>query len=205
MTRTVAAVTVAGLLAAACSEGPSDVAPGTLSRAETISLAAQLGLESLAFAQEQGNPRGLQARVGRAVLAETITVTYDVTRPCVLGGWVDSHGTLRVTTDTDPDRSTVDVVATDVHRACVFLADGTRIALTGDPDVTSQIHVATLEGEVDGVLSVSVIGALLWETDDHREGRCEIDVLVEVDPAAHTQTTRGRLCQHEFTVTVTTG
>jgi hypothetical protein len=118
---------------------------------------------------------------------------------------VDSHGTVEVTTDTDPDRSTVDVLATDVHRACVFLADGTRIALTGDPDVTTQIHVATLEEELDGVLSVSVMGAVLWETDDDREGHCEIDVLVEVDPAARTQTTRGRLCQHQFDVTVTTG
>jgi hypothetical protein len=204
-TGTLTLAVASGLLAAACSEGPSDVTSDTLTRTETVSLAAQLGLESLAFAQEHGSPQGAEARVRGAAPGETVTVSYDIARPCVLGGWVDSRGTVYVITDTEPDRATVDIVATDVHRACVFLADGRRIAVTGDPDVTSQVHVATLEGELVDVLSVSVLGAVLWESEDGREGRCEIDVRVEVDPAAHTQTTRGRFCRYEFDVTVTAG
>jgi len=175
---------------------------GALSYAEVVALASQLGLETFGAAQDQDGSLTDAAPTSSPAAIETVTVSYDVSRPCLLGGSVASSGTVTITWETDPDRAVVDVESTDVHDRCVFLADGTHITVTGDPDVTALVHVATLESELDGLQSASLIGAVLWETDDDRNGRCEIEILVEVDPDADHHTANGRFCAHEFDVTV---
>jgi hypothetical protein len=198
-----APVIALGVFITGCSDVLLDVRDDSLSYGEVAALAAQMGLETLGSAQAQGTSLTGQPSAAAFGAAETVTVSYQLTRPCVLGGTVTSSGTVTVETETDPDRAVVVVHATDVHDACVFLADGSRISITGDPDVTAMIHVATLGEELDGVQSVSIVGAVLWESDDDRNGRCEIDILVEVHPDAERHTARGRFCGHELDVTVT--
>ena len=202
-------VTIAALVLAASFTGCGDtlVAPGEgeLTQAEALALAGQLALESFSFARSQDGDVPSQALGGPpARVPETVTVTFDVTRTCQWGGSVDSSGTVQVLSDPEVERSVVDVVAHDEHQACAFRADGELFILDGDPDLTTEIHVASLVGEADGLQTVSLRGAVLWQTET-REGRCAVDVLVEVDPDAGSQATRGNFCGHDFDVSVSTG
>ncbi len=187
-----------------CADAPTDVdGDGGLTEPEAVALAGELGLESLSFGWSRGGVAGPVAAPPAAT--EVVSVTYSLTRPCILGGSVDSSGRITVETDTRTDLAIVDITATDVHHGCVFLADGTRVAVTGDPDVTTTIHAASLAGAPQGTQSVGVRGGLLFETDDGRSGRCAIDVLVEVDEESAYQSTRGHICGFTFDVTVTRG
>jgi len=117
---------------------------------------------------------------------------------------VDSSGSIQVLTDTDVERVVLDIVARDEHEACVFRGAGELYTLDGDPDLTIEIHVADLAGEAEGTQSVSLRGAVLWMTDD-RNGQCAVDLVVEVDPDAGSQSTRGSFCGYDFDVTVSIG
>jgi hypothetical protein len=175
----------------------------SLTRAEALALAGQVGLESLAFGQSRaGIPIGSGAPPAAAARSATVSVTYSLTRPCILGGRVDSSGRITVETDDATDLAVVDLEATDVHHACVFLAGGARVAVTGDPDVTTTIHAASVAGEARGTQSVAVSGGLRFTADDGRSGRCTLDILVEVNPDTAFQSTRGTLCGFTFDVTV---
>ena len=136
-------------------------------------------------------------------MVETVTVSYSVTRACVLGGTVDSSGLITAQSDVDPVRSVADITATDVHHGCVFLIGGQQVAVTGDPDVTTTVHAASMAGQSWGTQTVSVVGAVTWEAEDGRAGRCVLDVHVEADDL--TQRTWGQACGYAFDVSVTVG
>ncbi len=190
-------------LAPACSDTPVDVGDGdTLTQAEAFALATALGFQSLDFGRQQG-ASSTAARGGRPLATESISIDYDVTRPCILGGSVTSSGTISVQTDEKTDLAIVDVVATEAHHACVFQLQDTRVSVTGDPDITTTVHAESLAGESTGTQSVAVEGAFIWEAEDGRDGRCAVDILVEVDEDAATQTTQGNFCGFSFNVTVT--
>ena len=76
------------------------------------------------------------------------------------------------------------------------------MAVTGDPDVTTTIHVASLGGVTQGTQSVRVEGGLLFVTEDGRRGRCSVDIVVEVDEGSAYESTRGDFCGFTFDVTV---
>ena len=187
-----------------CSDTPtSGNSDEALTRGEALALAGQLGLESLAFGQSRGSAAAVAADPGATPSrTETVSVTYSLTRPCLLGGTVDSSGKIRVETDTVTDLAIADVTATEVHHDCVFLAGGTRVAVSGDPSVTATIHAASLAGHSYGTQSVSVVGGLRWVTDDGRSGRCTLDILVEADESTMYSSTRGEMCGFVFDVTV---
>jgi hypothetical protein len=190
-------------LVPACTDAPTDPDEGTgeLTETEALALAGQIGLASLAFGRSQ-DPLSAPVGTPRPLGTQTVSVTYDLTRPCLLGGSVRSFGTISVEGDDTSRLAVVDITATDVHDACVFLAGSTRVAVTGDPDVTATIHTASIGQEPVGTQSVGVVGGLFFETDDGRSGHCDVDVLVEVDQEASTQITRGEVCGFSFDVTV---
>lgn len=200
----IAPVVALAALSGACTIDA--VSPGGedgLSLEESLTLARLVGLESLGFGQAGG---AAGAHLSPAAAGQTVTVTYALTRPCLLGGSVDSSGRIRVETDPGPPTwSVVDVEATDVHEACVFQAGTARISVTGDPKVTTAVHAAVRDGRPWGKQTVSVVGGLAWSADDGRSGRCALDVRVEVDPDTPSQSTRGSFCGHTFDVTVTGG
>jgi len=186
-----------------CSDAPTTVdADGDLTEAEAVALAKSLGLESLAF----GETRSAAAATAGAPQAapsktQTISITYSLTRPCFWGGTVDSSGRIGVQADTVADMAVVDITSTDVHHGCVFLVNDMRVAVSGDPDVTTTIHAASLAGEPQGTQSVGMKGGVRWVTDDGRSGRCSLDILVEANPGEAFESTRGEICG--FTVDVT--
>jgi hypothetical protein len=189
-------------LAPACGDTVTDPAgEGELTEAEALALAGQLGLESLVFGRSQG-AASAPSRTAGPLATQTVSLTYDLTRPCLLGGSVHSFGQISVEADEATELAVVDVTATDVHQGCVFLAGNTRVSVTGDPDVTTTIHAAALANEPLGTQSVSVEGGLAFTTDDGRSGRCDVDVLVEVNVADAVHTTRGHVCGFAFDVTV---
>lgn len=189
-------------LAPGCADTPTDPdAEGTLTETEALALAAQLGLESLVFGRSRSAASAPAAMAGPLATA-TVSVDYDLTRPCLLGGSVHSSGRINVETDDTTELAVVDITATDVHHGCVFLAGNTRVAVTGDPDVTTTIHVATLADEPLGTQSVNVVGGLQFSTEDGRSGRCDLDLLVAVNADDAMETTRGHLCGFTFDVTV---
>jgi len=188
-------------LVPACADQPTDAEEGTgeLTEAEALALAGQIGLESLAFGRSTDL---LSGPAPGPWATQTVSVTYDLTRPCLLGGSVRSFGSISVEVDDTSRLAIVDITATDVHNACVFLAGATRVAVTGDPDLTSTIHTSALAREAIGTQSVSVVGGLFFETDDGRSGHCDVDVLVEVNEDEGTEITRGEVCGFSFDVTV---
>ncbi|MCG6988748.1 MAG: hypothetical protein LJF06_11280, partial [Gemmatimonadetes bacterium] len=141
-----------------CSDAPTTVdADGDLTEAEAVALARSLGLESLAFGETRsagvatvGTPQAAPSRT------QTISITYSLTRPCFWGGTVDSSGRIGVEADTVADMAVVDITSTDVHHGCVFLVNDMRVAVSGDPDVTTTIHAASLAGEPQGTQSVGM-------------------------------------------------
>ncbi|MHC4822162.1 MAG: hypothetical protein ACYTDX_10640 [Planctomycetota bacterium] len=203
--RTAAAIATLALVASVpgCSDA---VGPGAdeLSQAEALALAGQLGLQSLSFARAQDADVPSQATAGPSRVPETVTISYAVSRPCQWGGTVASSGSIQVLSDPEVERVEVDISATDVHQECGLRGGEDLFILTGDPDLTTQVHVASLVGEPNGTQSVSLVGAVQWESED-RAGRCEVDFLIEVDPAAGSQSTRGSFCGYDFDVSVSTG
>ncbi|MCG6957521.1 MAG: hypothetical protein LJF04_16140 [Gemmatimonadetes bacterium] len=193
------------LLVPACGvEGPLEgTRDGDLSQEEAYHLAASMGLESLAWGVQKSRATGGGGAVPAPSRTETVTVSYSVTRVCVLGGTVDSSGLITVQSDVDPVRNIADITATDVHHGCVFLVGEQHIAVTGDPDVTTIVHAASMAGQSWGTQTVSVVGAVTWEAEDGRSGRCVLDVHVEADDL--TQRTWGQACGYAFDVSVTVG
>lgn len=195
------------LLASSCTDTPTTAAPGDtegeLTRSEALALAGQLGLEGIALGQNHAAvPAPTATSPALFSRTQTVTVTYSLTRPCFLGGTVDSSGRIAVRTDTLTDYAVVDITATEVHHACVFLAGTTRVTVWGDPDVTATIHAESLGGEAQGTQSVGLEGGLRYTTDDGRSGRCAIDILVEANPTTAYESTRGSFCGFVFDVTV---
>lgn len=198
----------AASLVSACSDGPvgpeDDMGGDALTEAEAVGLAQQLGLEALGFGMSRASPSPSRSATAQGPLsAESVSLDYSLTRPCLLGGSVTSTGHIDVLSDDATQLAIVDLTATEVHHACVFTTATTRVTVTGDPDVTTTIHASSQYGEAFGTQSVAVLGAVTWVTDDGRNGRCAIDVLVEVDADNDTSTTRGELCGFSFDVTVT--
>ncbi len=195
---------VAAALAPACSDAPLDVeSDDALTEGEAYALANQLGLAALGAGRNQGARSSASAAhpVSRSS-TETVSVTYGSTWPCLLGGSVSSSGQITMVSDDVTDLAIVDVVATEVHHACVLPAGTARISVTGDPDLTTTIHAESLAGEARGTQTVAVAGAFTWVADDGRSGRCSLDILVEVDTDHATQITRGDVCGFTFDVTV---
>jgi hypothetical protein len=189
-------------LAPGCNDAPTDPEDGggALTEAEALALAGQIGFESMTFGRSNDPLSTPSATPGPQ--PTTVSLDYDLTRPCLLGGSVHSSGRIEVEADDASQLALVDITATDVHQGCVFLAGGTRVAVTGDPDVTTEIHVASLGEQALGTQSVSVEGGLLFETEDGRSGHCDLDVLVEVNADEATEVTRGNVCGFSFDVTV---
>ncbi|GMV06352.1 MAG: hypothetical protein AMXMBFR53_26280 [Gemmatimonadota bacterium] len=194
-------------LVTGCGDGLAPAPDGALTRDETVALAASMGIEALAFAgTRRAATQGAAAPEGAVPAPEVVTVDFSLRRPCPLGGAVNTSGSIRVETDGGPPRTEVaDVTTTDVHDRCVFLVAPTRISLTGDPEVKTTVHAASRDGQPWGAQTVTVVGAVLWETDDDRSGRCAIDIFVEANQDAGTSVVRGVFCDHTFNVTVTGG
>jgi len=191
------------LLVPACGvEGPLEgTRDGDLSEDEAYHLATNVGLESLAWGVRESAMPGGGGAVPAPSGTETVTVSYSVTRSCVFGGTVDSSGHITAQSDVDPARSIADITATEVHHACVFLVSDARVAVTGDPDVTTTVHAASMAGQSWGPQTVSVVGAVTWEAEDGRAGRCVLDIHVEADDVH--QRTWGEACGYAFDVSVT--
>lgn len=202
---TVARLLIALLMAAillvllGCRDTLDPASDGALTPDENVALAALIGIRSLELgAYLRSGP------VGAPTAAGAVHVDFDTRRPCVLGGAVRSSGTVDiVTADGPPPTSVVDVSATEIHEACVFLVAASRIAVTGDPHVTTTVHAADRGGVPWGTQRVAVEGAVTWESDDGRDGRCPVDLEVVVEPDAHRQVVRGTFCDHTFDVTTT--
>lgn len=187
-----------------CSDTPTTVdGDGELTEAEALALAKSLGLESLAFGQSRS---AATATAGAPQAApsgtQSISIGYSLTRPCFYGGTVHSSGQIKVQADTVADLAVVDITSTDVHHSCVFLVNDMRVAVSGDPGVTTTIHAASLAGEPQGTQSVGMKGGVRWVTDDGRSGRCSLDILVEADPTGAYESTRGEICGFSLDVTV---
>ena len=202
-TRLWTTLALAALASACATEVVTPGADGDLSLDESLALATAMGLQTL----EVGRSPGSVAQPAPGPHAgETVAVDYDFTRPCLRGGSVRSSGKIRVEKDPGPPEKTVaDVQATEVHNACVFLVGDTDTAVTGDPNVTSTVHAASIDQRAWGPQTVSVVGGFSWAADDGRSGRCDVDIWVSADDDAGVHTTRGSICGHTFDVTVNKG
>lgn len=191
-------------LAAGCDVGA--FRPGVeedLTLDESLALATQLGLSTLEIGRNPGEPASPAAG---PEAGEVVTVTYDVSRPCLRGGSVRSFGSVKAQTELGPPRVAIaDVTSTEVHDACVFPVGATEIAVSGDPHITSTVHAASRDHRAWGPQTVAVVGGFSWVADDGRSGRCDVDIWVSADDDAGVHTTRGTLCGHSFDVTVNEG
>jgi hypothetical protein len=109
----------------------------------------------------------------------TITLSVDLSWPCE-AGMMDVSGITTATLDFQTGSVTAVSEAVLTPQACRFTHTplGQNITMTGDPDVRVD-GVLTAEQFGGAAVSGRMTGVVLWEAEDGRSGRCEIDVTLE--------------------------
>ena len=183
--RNVAAVLLAGALAAGCSEGTTEppVTAEPLSAAESVALFAAM--------------RAIHNDTAPTIIGGS---ENSIVIACPMGGQVTLAMSVVEEAVADTVRLTTDSTASP--SGCQFSSGGTRFTVDGRPGVRERTIVSfaglfeafTLEG--------SVAGALDWQSDG-RSGSCDIDLtLSEAPDSSGTGSSvaailAGTLCGHE--------
>ena len=195
------------LVAGACSGSGTGPARGSLSADESGALATTMDSENntvvgdqtgrldtspglAPLADQTGGTPGLRATV---LSSQT---TFHTQRDCRLGGSLTVDGDISHTFDTDTHTLTADFQATVTHDGCVRNIRGTHITLTGNPNLQLAAHRQRVSGLPSGLQTWSLKGSVGWVKPDGTSGTCDIDIQGQLDPAAHTRTVDGTVCDH---------
>jgi hypothetical protein len=183
-----------GCLPSPGSEGGFSTDGSDAARERAYYLATSIGLEALAWGVQRSRKPGGSG--------EMATSTYEKSRPCELGGSIDSSIQETIQTDVDPARAVVDIRANDVHQGCILRSGTGEVIVTGGPQVTSTIHAASRAGQLWGTQSVTLVGAVWWAPQGGGDSFCKLNVQITVDGAS--QTTVGDVCGYRVDITAIT-
>lgn len=144
---------------------------------------------------------------GLALSVDPITshTEFTITRSCLLGGQVVLDGTRDREWDRATHSGSSDLSLTKTHQDCTHPLRGTDLTVTlnGADHVAVEAHHEWADGRRSGLQTLSMEGAVAWETSDDRSGTCEIALDVTFDPATHTRAVEGQVCNRTFDVTTT--
>lgn len=140
-----------------------------------------------------------------ALSAVPITTEFEFTRtrPCRNGGRIVATGTGTHVVDRETGSVTVDVAGEKSIERCAFARGD--LVITIDGGGTFEGHRHKENWQYVGLQTNDQEGRFLWETGDGRSGECGYEIHVAWDPATHTKTITGFICDHEIDRTVTRG
>jgi hypothetical protein len=187
----VAVLLLSGCLPSPTSEGGFGTDTADAAKESAYYLATSIGLEALAW--------GVQKSRGPGGPGEKTSRTYEKTRPCELGGSIDSSIRETIQTDVDPARAVVDIQSTDVHDGCILRSGTGQVSVTGGPEVTSTVHTASRAGQLWGTQSVTLVGGVWWASHGGGDSFCKLNVRITVDGPS--QTTVGEVCGYHMDIT----
>jgi hypothetical protein len=129
------------------------------------------------------------------------TMSVDLTWPCE-AGVLDVTGTT--TGSLDFQTGSVNAVSQAVltPKDCRFTHTplGEGVTMNGDPNVRVDGELSSESMGGGGDLSARMTGAVLWEAQDGRSGRCEIDLTLEwtLDTLDSDKTVTGTVCGIDY-------
>jgi hypothetical protein len=160
-----------------------------------------VGIEGSAAA---GSVSAAPGSVSAAVT--TFNNSFDVTHPCPKGGTVQLKGGINGSGDRTTHSLTVDANAVRTDAACAFEAkDGGTITVNGAPNIAYKGHLNIVNGAFVGLQTQSHEGHITLARDGGAAVPCDIKVASSFDPATHTVTVTGNVCEHIINVTHTRG
>jgi hypothetical protein len=109
---------------------------------------------------------------GPALAPYDYSASWDGTATCPAGGNVAVAATIDHTGDDETGESTIEMVFTQVHNACVVTGSEGTFTLTGNPNLVVDL---LLENDGEGLSSFEgdISGGLDWQHDG-RDGTCSI-------------------------------
>lgn len=202
---------LAALLASAvaCSDqGATDPAQGELQMSEAIEIAeGQADLLDVVLDGEIDARPAVAATSDAEIALSAVPITTEFeftrTRPCRNGGQIVATGTGTHVVDRETGSVTVDVSGEKAIERCARARGDLVITIDGGGTFDGHRHKEN--GQYVGLQTNDQEGRFTWETSDGRSGECGYEIHVVWDPATHTKTITGFICDHEIDRTVTRG
>jgi hypothetical protein len=123
------------------------------------------------------------------------------TRPCRNGGQVVAIGSGTHTADRETGEVTLQFSGDKSIENCARARGDLVITINGQG--TFEGFRKKVNGQYEGLQTNAQAGSFTWETSDGRSGECDYQLTVTWDPATHTKTIVGFVCDHEINRTVT--
>lgn len=127
--------------------------------------------------------------------------TFTRTRPCRNGGQVVATGSGTHTADRETGEVTLSFSGDKSIEDCARARGDLVITLDGEG--TFEGFRRKVNGQFEGLQTNHQEGNFTWETSDGRSGECGYELTVTWDPATHTKTIVGFVCDHEINRSVT--
>lgn len=127
--------------------------------------------------------------------------SFTRTRPCRVSGQVVATGSGTHTADRETGEVTLTFDGTKSIEDCARARGDVVITINGDG--TFEGFRKKVNGKFEGLQTNAQAGSFTWETNDDRSGECDYQLTVTWDPATHTKTVVGFVCDREINRTVT--
>lgn len=195
--------------AAACSDS-NTTAPGVSGNlsvneasdvAEDVADAMDGVLDGEMAARPLVAPNPGESGVAFSMVPIVTTFEFTRTRPCRNGGQIVVSGGGTHVADRETGVVTLDVEGTKSIEDCARARGDLVITLNGDGTFTG--HRMKENGQFSGPQTNHQEGSFRWVTSDGREGACDYLIDVVWDPATHTKTITGFVCDKDINRTVT--
>ncbi len=156
-------------------------------------------IEARPLVVEAGATAG--SEVAFSMVPITTTFTFERVRPCRAGGQIVATGQGTHVADRETGIVTLDFSGSKAIESCARARGDVVITLNGDG--TFEGHRMKENGRYSGLQTNHQEGAFTWETSDGRSGECRYEIDAVWDPATHTKTITGFICDREINRTVT--
>jgi len=195
--------------ASACSDSNTTApgASGSLSTNEAADVAEGVAdamdgvLDGEIAARPLMAPRAGENGIALSMVPVTTTFEFTRTRPCRNGGQIVVTGQGTHVADRETGLVTLDFEGAKSIEDCARARGDLVVTLNGDGTFTG--HRMKENGQFSGLQTNHQEGSFRWETSDGRSGACDYLIDVVWDPATHTKTITGFVCDHEINRTVT--
>ncbi|MDX1576990.1 MAG: hypothetical protein R3266_00830 [Gemmatimonadota bacterium] len=131
----------------------------------------------------------------------TTTFQFERERACRDGGLIVAQGEGTHVADRATGEVTLDIAGTKTITDCARARGDLVVTINGQGTFAGHRH--KVNGEFVGLQTHEAAGSFTWETSDGRSGSCEYEINVTWDPATHTKTVTGFVCDREIDRTVT--
>lgn len=200
---------LAALFALVTACGDSTVGPGAgnLADADAALIAEQQAdlLDGILDGEINARPAvigggGVDGTVSLSAAPIVTEFTFTRTRPCRHGGQVVAGGSGTHTADRETGEVTLSFSGGKSIEDCARARGDLVIMLNGEG--TFEGFRKKVNGRFEGPQTNHQEGNFTWETSDGRSGECGYELTVTWDPATHTKTIVGFVCDHEIDRTV---